>query len=431
MEITYFDHEAECADREVIVARQLLRLQSMLDELLASNPFYGAKLRDAGVTCGADIRSLDDLPNLPFTRKSELVADQEANPPFGTNLTYPIHMYKRLHQTSGTTGKPMRLLDTQASWRWWRRCWATVLRGTGINEYDRVYFPFSFGPFIGFWSGWEGVQEIGAMAITGGAQSSKQRIENIFEFDVTAVCCTPSYALHLVEVAREQGLADRLRDSAVRILIVAGEPGGSLSSTRNHIEELWGAQVHDHAGATEVGAYGFTCLYQDGMHVNEGEFIVEVLDPRADKPADEGELVITNLGRVGSPVIRYRTGDHVKPNRERCRCGRTYVRLDGGIIGRIDDMLIIRGVNIFPSAIERIVRSSPEIDEYAVEVKAIDHLDELEVKIEVNGDPVETASRLAEAFRRQLSLRVTVTPVERGSLPRWELKARRVRDLRA
>jgi phenylacetate-CoA ligase len=431
MEVLYFDREIETADRETLAARQLTRLQSMLDELLAHNPFYGPKLREAGVTSGADIRSLEDLSKLPFTRKAEFVESQRTHPPFGTNLTYPLHMYKRLHQTSGTTGKPMRWLDTMESWQWWRRCWGTVFNGIGVHDRDRVYFPFSFGPFIGFWAGWEGAQEIGAMTITGGAQTSQQRIEQILEFEATVVCCTPSYALHLIEVAKEMGLAERLRNSSVRTLLVAGEPGGSLPSTRDLIARLWGAEVHDHAGATEVGAYGFTCVYQTGMHINEGEFIVEVLDPQTDEPTDEGELVITNLGRVCSPVIRYRTGDHVKINWEPCECGRTFARLEGGIIGRIDDMLIIRGVNVFPSAIERIVRTFPEINEYAVEVKKVNHMDELEVKIEVGeGDPAQTAARLVEEFRRQLSLRVTVTPVEQGSLPRWELKARRVRDLR-
>ncbi len=431
MEVLYFDREIECADREIIQARQLERLQAMLDEVLASNPFYGRKLREAGLERGADVRTLDDLSRLPFTRKPELMADQEATPPFGTNLTYPLKAYTRLHQTSGTTGKPMRWLDTEDSWQWWGRCWGAVYRAAGVTDEDRVYFAFSFGPFIGFWAAWEGARQIGALAISGGARNSQQRVENLLELGATVLCCTPSYALHLAEVAREMGLAGEIQRSPVRAIIVAGEPGGSIPSTRNRIESLWGAKVYDHTGATEVGAHGFTCVYQAGVHLNEGEFIVEVLDPATDEPADEGELVITNLGRWGSPIIRYRTGDHVRLNRERCACGRTFVRMEGGVIGRIDDMLIVRGVNVFPSAIENIVREFPEVDEFAVEVYRVEEMDEMEVKIEVVGsEPEAVAAKLADTFHRRLALRVKVTPVPAGTLPRWELKARRVRDLR-
>ncbi|MDQ7028263.1 MAG: AMP-binding protein [Ardenticatenia bacterium] len=346
-------------------------------------------------------------------------------------MTYPLSAYTRLHQTSGTTGKPMRWLDTEASWQWWGRCWGTVYRAAGVTEEDRVYFAFSFGPFIGFWAAWEGARLIGALAISGGARNSHQRVENLLELEATVLCCTPSYALHLAEVAREMGMADELRRSAVRAIIVAGEPGGSIPATRQRIESMWGARVYDHTGATEVGAHGFTCLHQQGVHLNEGEFIVEVLNPTTGEPADEGELVITNLGRWGSPIIRYRTGDHVRLNREPCACGRTFVRMEGGVIGRIDDMLIVRGVNVFPSAIENIVREFPEVDEFAVEVYRVQEMDELEVKIEViKGEPDHVAARLAERFRQRLALRTTVTPVAPGTLPRWELKARRVRDRR-
>lgn len=431
MEIAYYDRDAECADRELIRERQLARLQTMLDELLAKNPFYGEKLREAGLEAGTDIRMLDDLEQLPSTRKHELVTDQEMNPPFGTNLTYPMSAYKRLHQTSGTTGKPMRWLDTEDSWRWWGECWAGVLNAAGVTADDRVYFAFSFGPFIGFWSAWEGVRIIGALAISGGASSSEQRLEHMLGMEATAVCCTPSYALYLAEVAQEMGLAEELRASPIHSIVVAGEPGGSIPNTRDRIEELWGARIYDHTGATEVGAHGFTCVHQCGVHINEGEFIVEVLEPGGDEPTDDGELVITNLGRVGSPVVRYRTGDHVRLSRSPCDCGRTYVRMDGGVLGRVDQMLTVRGINVYPSAIENIVRSFSEIEEFAIEVYSREHLDEMAVKIEVgNGDPQDVVARLRERFQRRLSLRVNVEPVPDGTLPRWELKARRVTDLR-
>ena len=429
MDVTYFNPEIETADRETLQAHQLARLQAMLRELLAGNAFYRRKLAEAGLQHAEDVRSLDDLERLPFTTKRELVDDQEAHPPFGTNLTYPLERYIRLHQTSGTTGKPLRWLDTPESWDWWARCWGAVFCGAGVGPEDRVFFAFSFGPFIGFWSAWEGTRQVGALAISGGGQNSLQRLHHLLETGTTALCCTPSYALHLAEVARENNLD--IAASSVRCLIVAGEPGASIPGTRRRIEEAWGAQLFDHTGATEVGAHGYECRAHAGVHLNEGEFIVEVIDPVTGRLADEGELVITNLGRVGMPVIRYRTGDQVRLVWERCECGRTFARMEGGIIGRIDDMLIVRGVNIFPSAIENIVRSFREVDEFAIEVYKRGEMDELELKVEVVGEEPEGVARAVQReLERRLSLRVPVHVAPPGSLPRWELKARRVVDRR-
>ncbi|HYN90114.1 MAG TPA: hypothetical protein VER55_16385 [Ardenticatenaceae bacterium] len=426
----------EIVDTAAYRGAQLASFRAMLREVLAGNAFYRRKLAAAGLESVGAIRTWDDFARLPCTRKGELVADQEAHPPFGTFLTYQLERYTRLHQTSGTTGNPLRWLDTEASWAWWGRCWATIYRAAGVGRGDRIFFAFSFGPFIGFWAAWEGARQIGALTLSGGAQSSEQRLAALLDLDATVVCCTPSYALHLAEVARATGLAERLHDSTVRALIVAGEPGGSIPATRQRIEAAWGAAVYDHPGATEIGAYGYTCRAQTGVHLNEAEFIVEVLTPGGDNPSphDDGELVITNLGRWGSPVIRYRTGDHVRLLRQPCVCGRTFTRLDGGVIGRIDDMLIVRGVNVYPSAIENIIRAVPEIDEYCIELRRDGELDELTILIEpaagasAFGDVL--SGHVAQLCEHRLSLRTTVTAVAPGALPRWELKARRVRDLR-
>jgi phenylacetate-CoA ligase len=429
MDVTYFDREIETADRELLEARQVERLQTMLRQVLATNGFYRQKLGEAGLERAEEVRSLEDLRRLPFTIKHELVEDQAAHPPFGTNLTFPLERYIRLHQTSGTTGKPLRWLDTPESWDWWARCWGAVYRGAGVGPGDRVFFAFSFGPFIGFWSAWEGSRRVGAMAISGGAQNSQQRLHHLLETEATTICCTPSYALHLAEVARENGLD--IAASPVQRLIVAGEPGAGIPGTRWRIEEAWNAQLFDHTGATEVGAHGFECLAHAGVHLNEGEFIVEVIDPTMGQPADEGELVITNLGRIGMPIIRYRTGDQVRLARERCECGRSFVRMEGGIIGRIDDMFIVRGINVFPSAIENIVRSFPQVDEFAIEVYKRGEMDELELKIEALADDPQAVARDVQAeMERRLALRVPVHAVQAGSLPRWDLKARRVVDRR-
>ena len=429
MDVTYFDREIETASREKLTRHQTARMQTLVREALASNSFYGKKLRDAGLTDARDFKSVDDITRLPFTRKQELVDDQEAHPPFGTNLTYPLERYIRLHQTSGTTGKPMRWLDTRESWDWWARCWGAVYRGAGVSAHDRIFFAFSFGPFIGFWAAWAGSEKIGALAISGGAQDSYQRLRNLVDLRATALCCTPSYALHLAEIAAKEKIS--LRDSAIQRIVVAGEPGASIPGTKARIEEAWGAKLTDHTGATEVGAFGFSCVAERGVHLNEGEFLTEVLDPKTGKSADEGELVITNLDRLGSPIIRYHTGDAVKLNRAVCDCGRTFVRMEGGIIGRIDQMLIVRGVNIFPSAIEAIVRSYPEVQEFAVVVDRVAEMDELEIQVEVAGaGPQSVVDAIARDASHRLGLRVGVKLATPETLPRFELKARRITDRR-
>ena len=414
--------EASPADR--LRAHQWRRFRAMAGELLATNPFWCARWGAAGVRSVEDLGGWDDFHRLPLTRKADHVEDQAAHPPFGTNLTYPRERYVRVHQTSGTSGTPLRWLDTQESWEWWARCWGFVLRGAGVERHDRVFFPFSFGLFIGFWAGFEGARALGALAIPGGGQDSLTRLACMESLGATVLVCTPSYALHLVELARERGLD--LAALPVRLTVHAGEPGAGIPAVRARIATGWGARVYDHAGMTEMGAYGYECAAQAGLHVNESEFIAEVLDPVTGAAASEGELVLTNLGRVGSPAVRYRTGDRVRLAGVPCVCGRTFLRLDGGILGRLDDMLIVRGVNVFPAAIEGIVRRFEAIDEFQIEVWRDGHLDELRVLVELDGGGAGAARAVQEALRAGLGLRLDVQCVPLRSLPRYELKARRV-----
>jgi phenylacetate-CoA ligase len=425
----YLDRFIETIGRDALAEIQIKKLQMMLANVLESNAFYRNKFTRAGITSPDDIRSLDDLHKLPFTTKQELSADQEAEPPYGNNLTFSREQYTRIHQTSGTTGQPLRWLDTEESWKWWARCWATVYKAAGVQPDDRIFFAFSFGPFIGFWSAYEGAHHIKALSIPGGGMSSYQRINAILTHDVTVLVCTPTYALHLAEVAEEQNID--IKNSNVRITIQAGEPGASLPGTKARIEEAWGARCYDHAGATEVGAWGYECQEQNGLHINEGEFICEVIDAESGKQANEGELVITNLGRVGMPVIRYRTGDRVKIIEEPCSCGRSYRRLEGGVIGRIDQVYTVRGINVFPSAIENIVRRFPEAGEFAVDIYRRKILDDMEVRIEIkHTEPEAFANLVSDEIRNGLGIRVKVIPVPFGTLPRFDLKARRFTDHR-
>src|SRR5438477_420118 len=428
----FFDQAIETAPRERLQALQFQKLQRLLGQVSGRNRFYTKKWNDAGIVPG-NIRLLSDLQKFPFTSKWELVRAQEEAPPFGTNATFPVEAYTRVHQTSGTTGTPLRVVDTPESWEWWGDCWGHVLKAAGVTAADRVFLAFSFGPFIGFWATVEGARKIGAMVIPGGGWDSIQRLHMMRELGATVVCCTPTYALRLAEVAREEHFD--MRSLSVRALIHAGEPGANVAQTKARIEVAWHAKCFDHAGASEVGAHSFECeLQPKGIHVIESEFIPEVIDPQTGKemePGETGELVITNLGRPGFPVIRYRTGDLVKLNLSPCACGRTLARFDGGLLGRSDDMVTIRGVNVYPTAIENVIRQFPAVDEFQIMVKTVEAMHDLEVQIEVTSgnDREQVRLHVEQAIYRALSLRPTVTVAQPGALARFEMKARRFQRL--
>ncbi len=424
----FFDRELETLPRERLRALQWRRLQDLWREVWTKNPFWRRKWQFAGLAGPEDLGSWEEFSRLPFTVKRELIMDQVVNPPFGTNLTYPLDRYVRLHQTSGTTDEPIRFLETEEDWQWWARCWQFVFRGAGVTPGDRIFFPFSFGLFIGFWAGFEGARRLGALAIPGGGQDSPTRLHTMKTLGATVLVSTPSYALHLADVAREKDV--NLRRLSIRTTIHAGEPGAGIPAVRQRIEEVWNAKCYDHAGMTEVGAYSFECSQQAGLHLNEAEFIPEVLDPMTGQPVGEGEvgeLILTNLGCVGSPMFRYRTGDRVRWSEAACACGRSFARLPGGILGRVDDMLIVRGINVFPSALEGVIRQFPVIDEFQIEVYKRGELDEVRLHLEVNGSSQENVVQdVVEAVRRTIGIRVEAVAVPPKSLPRSEMKAKRV-----
>jgi len=418
--------QLETASRSLIETHQLTRLQLGLAHILSQNRFYQQKLLQDSES--VTIELLKDLSHLPFTTKRELVADQEQYPLFGSNLTYSLSEYIRYHQTSGTTDRPLKILDTQASWEWWADCWTSVYKAAGVESDDIIFLAFGFGPFIGFWSAYEGAKQLGALTVPGGGMDSLQRLRTMQEIGATVLVCTPSYALRLAEVAQEHGID--IRESSVRVTIHAGEPGASIPATCERIEQAWGAKSYDHTGLTEVGAFGFACSQQQGVHVNESEFIAEILDQHTGQPAKEGqtgELVLTNLGRWGSPAIRYRTGDLVRHGGYSCACGRTFLMLPGGVLGRADDMLIVRGVNIYPSALANILHRYPEVMEYRVIVTKNGPLDEIALQVEC---PSELVSTLQEQLHLTFHLRIPIEAVKHGTLPRFELKAKRVVDHR-
>jgi phenylacetate-CoA ligase len=389
--------------------QQLKKLRAGLTAVLTGNQFWRARLDS--------VDGWDDFKRLPLTSKNELLADQAAHPPFGTNLTYPVDRYVRLHQTSGSSGDvPLRWLDTAESWEWWQRIWAEhVYRAAAVTATDRVFLAFSFGPFIGFWSAFSGAERLGALCISGGGMTSEQRVRSMLDLGATVLLSTPTYALRLADVARGMGID--LADSSVRVTIHAGEPGASIPATRDAIEAAWSASAFDHTGMTELGPTGFSCSARDGVHLIESEFIFEV--------TDEGELVATNLGRWGMPLIRYRTGDRVIVSREPCSCGSPFMKILGGIQGRIDDMFTVRGVNLYPSQVEDIVRRHPEVSEFLIEHRRERRMDEVTLLVETATAPFLT-ERLQADLRQALGVRLDCRVVPVGTLPRSELKARRI-----
>jgi phenylacetate-CoA ligase len=406
-------------DPEELRELNLQKLRAGLAEVLKANSFWRGRLHEVG--------GWDDFERLPITSKAELLADQAAHPPFGTNLTYAMDRFVRLHQTSGSSGdQPLRWLDTAESWEWWLRIWADhVYRAAGVKAGDRVFFAFSFGPFIGFWSAFGGAQRLGALCISGAAMTTEQRLRSMLDVGATVLLSTPTYALRLADAAHELGLD--LRGSDLRVTIHAGEPGASIPATRAAIEEAFGATCFDHTGMTELGPTGFSCSQRDGIHLIESEFIFEVVDADG-QPSDEGELVATNLGRWGMPLIRYRTGDRVSLSREQCPCGSPFAKLIGGIQGRVDDMFTVRGVNLFPAQVEDIVRRYPEVVEFVIERRRERQMDEVSLLIETVGDDFST-ERMEADLRQALGVRLDCRVVEPGTLPRSELKAKRIRQV--
>lgn len=427
-------------DEPMLRLRQLTRLNQLLDAISPTNKFYKRKLGTKNLFL-AEIESLSDLP---FTTKQELINDNDSAG-FARNLTFPTEAYTRFHRTSGTSGRPMIVLDTQNDWHWWMEAWQYVLDSAKLSATDRVLMAFSFGPFIGFWSAFDAAVERGAMVVPTGAMSSAARLELVNSIDATVIFCTPSYAIHLAQLANESNI--NLARSKVSRIVVAGEPGGSIPAIKSKIESAWGADVIDHCGASEVGPWGMAAPDGSGIFVNEAEFIPEFLPVGSDKatlhpkpqssndstnsPAPVYELVLTCLGRAGSPVIRYRTGDLVRPvwdHGHRCQ----FVKLDGGVLGRSDDMMIIRGVNVFPSSVDQIVRSFDNVAEYRMTAFKVGAMDQLKVEIEFlpESKASQWVAKIHQAFETRLGFRVDVVPVENGTLQRFEAKAKRFIDNR-
>ena len=433
-EVVYWDKETETLPRDRLRALQLERFRERMKYLYDKSPMYRRKYDEAGIK-PEDIRALDDIQHVPFTIKEELRDSQARNPPWGDFMCVPPEEGVRVFQTTGTPGIPVKVLLNKRDWTvHFYNQFMHFMYGYGMKTSDILFVPFGYSLYIAWWGFQAAVEQAGVMIVPGGAQSSQDRVRNIFEWDATAVCGTPTYLLHLGETAEKTGTP--LSDSKVKIVVAAGEPGANVPATKTAIEEFWGAKCYDDIGSSEISNFGFECTAQKGTHVVESMFYAECLDPETLKPVEPGEvgeLVLSNLCTESMPLLRYRIKDLVRFNTERCECGRTFLRLDGGILGRSDDMFQFAGVNIFPSAIENLIRQVPEFsNEYQIVVPKLGTGKHMTIRVEP-GSPEIAEEGMAQAVKKFIETfkyRITVTPhveiAEMEELPRFELKAKRL-----
>ena len=437
----FWNPRTEKMPREKLVELQLAKLRVMLAWAKERSPLWQRKLKGTGIE-PEDIRRLEDIQAIPFLTKSEILDSQQEYPLYGDIFSASPELGIAYHQTSGTSGRtPLRVVETPRDWAWAANTWASGLYAFGVRSADVAYFPFGYGPFQGFWGTHYGIQKLGAMTIPGGAQSSENRIRQIIELGATVVVTTPSYAIRLAQVAEEMGI-DLAQGSKVEFLVHAGEPGANVPATKAMIEKAWGAHSGDFAGMSESS--GLTCFEcsekPGGIHIIEDSFLEEVVDPTTGKwvgYGERGERITTSFGKGIIPLLRYRTGDLVErvPG-SRCTCGRTWDLYNGGILGRVDDMKLIRGTNVFPSAIEAVVRKHERIREFQIVLHKVNYLDEITVRLEPKPEVAasewpglgqQLSKDLAEAHE---GLRFNVEMVPPGELPTFELKARRLVDKR-
>ncbi|MPZ90463.1 MAG: AMP-binding protein [Actinobacteria bacterium] len=435
----FWNKRHETMPRDELEALQVHKLRHLVEWANERVPYHAKRLSDAGVTADS-IQSLDDLRRLPFMTREEWMRSQVEHPPFGPILAAPENDAIRYHMTSGTTGRtPIRVLDSMKDWEWIAEMWCYGFWGFGVRPSDTVFFAFSYGTFVGFWGAHYACEKIGCLVLPGGNMTTEARVKQIVDMKATVVCSTPTYALRMAQEAHKLGID--LANGPVKRLILSGEPAGSIPATKKLIEDQWGAVAGDTAGMTELGTIMvFECSEQPGgTHIIEPHFIEEVVDPVSAEPVgygEQGERVVTSFGRGFIPVLRYRTRDLVvKVPADRCSCGRTLDIYEGGIVGRVDDMKLVRGTNVYPRAVEAIVREFTEVDEFQIHLYTAEGIrDEIEVLVEIP-DADADANSILEKIGSELSeahegLRFGVRKVDNDSLPRFELKAKRLNDER-
>ncbi|MEJ2716529.1 MAG: AMP-binding protein, partial [Deltaproteobacteria bacterium] len=423
----YWNPYLETLPRQHIREIQLKRFRKMLGYAQSHAEFYGD--RYAGID-PRDIRSLDDVRNLPVIDKNDLrrAQDDKEPFPFGEMLGVSPEEVSTFRQTSGTTGKPVYVPESWESWQWRVEVWCHILWMAGFRETDRVFIPFGYNVYVAFWEGHFSAEKLGCMVVPGGALDSRGRINKILEVKATALLNTPTYGLHLAEEAEKMGL--KPGEMGIQRMLCAGEP--LPRATRRRLEETWNAEVYDHIGGTEPCAWAAMCGERDGLHIMEPFFLVEFLDmDTLSREVEEGELavaVVTPLGRRSFPLIRFNTQDIVKKGSTGCPCGRTSVKIDE-VAGRADHLTKVRGVLFSPVSVEELVRAEfPEVTEFEIIVQKKGIMDEISLKVEPRGEMGDLlwndfAARLSERLKIKTNLRFGLERVSQGELPRYTLKS--------
>jgi phenylacetate-CoA ligase len=425
-------HDCETWAPEQIRDHQLAALRTQLTRLHADSAHYRRQWDDLGWH-PSDLTDLDDLAALPCTGKADYQRSIDEHPPYGDFLATPRENLARLHFSSGTTGVPTPVGWTAEDLDRWADLYARAAHSQGVRPGDVYQCLFSFAWFVGGLGGTLGYTRLGATVIPGGSGDTERQLETLFRYGTTAVGGTPSFLLHLADRARDLGRP--LTDSVVRHVMVGGEPGGQVPATRALIEREWGARCYDGYGSLEFQPTAWECAAQAGGHLAEDFAYAEVVDPVTRAPVPDGApgvLVLTHLDKQACPLVRWWTGDVVVRDRTRCDCGRTHARLAGGVRGRADDMLVVRGVNVFPSAVENVVRHTVgDLAEFRVVLDpaladpGTGYPTALRVQVEA-ATGAELADRLAAALWSELQVRAVVDIVAPGALPRTTHKARRV-----
>ncbi len=435
----YWNPKVETLGRAQLEALQLAKLRHQVAWAKQRSPWFR---RTLAAVDPEELNSIADLRRLPMLTREDWMNSQSDHPPYGELPTIGGDGAIRVHTTSGTTGKaPLRALDSRKDWAWIAEMWAYGIWGCGVRPGDTAYIAFGYGSFIGFWGLHYSMEKIGVLNVPGGAQTTEARVRQIIDFGATVVASTPTYALRMAQEAHALGVD--LPGSAVSRIILSGEPAGSIPQTKALIEAQWGAKAFDTAGMTEIGTIMvFECEHQPGgTHIIEDHVIEEVIDPDTLAPVaygEVGERVVTSFGRGAIPLLRYRTGDQVcKVPADECSCGRGFDIYQGGILGRVDDMKIIRGTNVYPRAIEAIVREYSDVDEFQTVITREGVRDEITLRVELKSDilPADRWEGLAETLHNRLALaheglNFRIELAGAGELPRFELKAKRTIDKR-
>jgi phenylacetate-CoA ligase len=433
----YWNPVLETMPREQLRELQLRKFKKILQWAYDNSRFYRQAYYRAGIKPG-DIKTYGDICKVPKVEKSMLrsAQGQGKDPfPYGDMLSVPIDRVTTYRQTSGTTGQPVYQADTWQDWDLWAECWAYILYAQGYRASDRVFIPFGYNVFVAFWAAHYGAEKLGCEVVPGGVLNTEARVLKIQELKPVAFMATPTYVLGMADQARKMQIDPA--SLGIKRITVAGEPGGSVPSTRKRMEDAWGAKVYDHVGATEIGAWSYECTCQTGLHVNEGLFLVEIEDlvtgELIDTPGKPGKMIVTNLNREAQPCIRFDSKDVIMWNDDACECGRTFRQLKGGVIGRADDITKVKGVLLAPTAIEEVVRGMPELlDEYEVIVVKKGDMDDISLKVEVapGSDQKALMAKLVDQLRIKTNLAYNIEFCAPNTLTKYELKAKRFKDLR-